>query len=154
MLSARLRALSSGLAFSKLLRRLHSKRRRSRLRELATRQPRRRLTPEERKAVLQKTGSRCHICGDRIPLNQPWAADHILAHAHGGRNSVDNLLPAHKACNTYRRHFGAEEFAWILKLGVWMRGEVAKQRSDAIKLADRFAKHHKRLNQRRVSLDG
>jgi hypothetical protein len=154
MFSARLRALTSGVAFSKLLRRLHEKRRRSRLRALPTRRPRRMLSLQERKTVLEKTGGRCHICGDRIRRTQRWAADHILAYAHGGKNSVENFLPAHHECNGYRRHFSAEEFAWILKLGVWMRGEVARQKTDAIELADRFVRHHRRLNERRTAAGG
>ena len=89
----------------------------------ANRRPRRqRLTDTERADVLSKTGGKCHICGGDI--RGSWRADHVLAHSAGGRHSADNYLPAHGTCNNYRWDYLAEEFALILKLGVWARTQV------------------------------
>lgn len=148
--SLRLRALRSASAFAKLLRRLQKRRRLSRLAHLDTRGPRRSLSPADRATILAKTCARCHICGGEIKRAEPWSADHILAHAHGGSNDIDNFLPAHGDCNAYRRHFGAEEFAWVLRLGVWFRTEICRETPAAMQLAERFVAHHSRLRARQA----
>jgi 5-methylcytosine-specific restriction endonuclease McrA len=77
------------------------------------------LTALERAAVLEKTGRRCHICGGEVSTQ--WQADHVLAHSSGGLHSAENYLPAHTLCNKYRWDYDAEEFQWVLKIGVWAR---------------------------------
>lgn len=49
-------------------------------------------------AVLATKGTICHLCG------MPGAdtADHILPRALGGPDDLDNLVPAHKRCNSSR----------------------------------------------------
>ena len=42
----------------------------------------------------------------------------------GGGHSRDNYLAAHSLCNNYRWDYSAEEFQWILKIGVWARYEM------------------------------
>ena len=83
---------------------------------------RKRLTTSERKLVLAKTKGRCHICGGELP--DKWHADHVLPHSVGGTHKVDNFLPAHALCNNYRWDYSAEEFQYILKIGVWARKEI------------------------------
>ena len=87
------------------------------------------LTKEQRNVILSKTGGRCHICGGKIKKGENWQADHVLAHAHGGKHSIENYLAAHSICNNYRWHYGSEEFQWIMKLGVWIRTLIEKRRS-------------------------
>jgi len=106
------------------------------------------LTRAERAAVLLKAGARCHICGGLI-AGVEWEADHVFAHSGGGSHSVDNYLPAHSLCNNYRWHYGAEEFQWILKLGVWLRTQI-EQRTPAGKVAgEQFIAHERRRATRR-----
>ena len=81
------------------------------------------LTKATRDEILRKTASRCHICGGAID-GSDWQADHVLAHSTGGAKTIDNYLPAHSTCNNYRWFYGAEEFQWILKLGVWVRTQI------------------------------
>src|SRR5687767_10382179 len=95
--------------------RLKSLRERRKKDQLAGSTGRQTLTPEQRTLILSKTGNRCHICGGKIKKGENWQADHVLAHAHGGKNSVENYLAAHSICNNYRWHYGSEEFQWILK---------------------------------------
>ena len=112
-------------AFAIVLRELHAQRRGRVISGRSERARRAVLTKTDRGKVLGKTGGRCHICGGTINADD-WQADHILAHSTGGAHSVDNYLPAHSICNNYRWHYDAEEFQWILKLGVWLRTQIEK----------------------------
>jgi 5-methylcytosine-specific restriction endonuclease McrA len=103
--------------FADKLRELHAERRGRVLALRAARVRRRALTRADRDELLRKTDKRCHICGGIIDGND-WEADHVLAHGSGGAHAIDNYLPAHSLCNNYRWHYDAEEFQWILKLGV------------------------------------
>jgi len=100
------------------------------------------LTANQRSKILEKTGSRCHICGGKIK-EKNWQVDHILAHAQGGIHSPDNYLPAHALCNNYRRQYGAEEFQWILKLGVWTRTVMENRDGLGVALVEKFIKHER-----------
>ena len=104
---------------------------------------RRSLTPRQRQTVLAKTGRRCHICGGKIK-GKRWSADHVFAHCQGGPHVVDNYLPAHDLCNSYRWFYGSEEFQWIMKLGVWMRTQIDRKRPHAMSLATQFIKYEQR----------
>jgi 5-methylcytosine-specific restriction endonuclease McrA len=145
------RVWRNGKALARTLRRLHERRRKTRKDNAKSRGPRGSLTPAQRAEVLKKTGGRCHICGAKIPRRSRWAADHILPYANGGKHEVSNYLPAHGACNKYRRAYEAEEFEWILKLGVWFRTQIAKENPLALELADRFVRHEERRLDRRLS---
>src|SRR5688572_19653681 len=92
--------------FAKHLRGLHSKRRTSHKRKIGKLRTRISLSATARADILEKTGSRCHLCGGSIKSTDSWAADHVLAYAHGGLSSPDNYLPAHRLCNNYRWHYG------------------------------------------------
>ena len=113
------------------LKRLRMLRQESRASLLADNPKRRSLSKAERELIFQKTAGRCHICGGRIKANEQWQADHVIAHAHGGKHAVENYLPAHALCNNYRWFSSPEEFQWILKLGVWIRTQIEKQNSQA-----------------------
>ena len=147
------RAFRHARALITRLKKLKRARKKSRLAHLKSRGPRRALTPMQRTIVLAKTGGRCHICGGRIKRRDAWAADHILAHAHGGRHDVSNYLPAHGACNGYRRHFETEEFQLVLRLGVWLKTQIVKENPHAMVMAERFVAHDRKLESRRVTLD-
>ena len=108
------------------------------------------LKRADRSIVLAKTGGRCHICGGIID-GGAWQADHVLAHATGGKHSVDNYLPAHSLCNNYRWHYDAEEFQWILKLGVWMRTQIENETAIGRNVGERFREHDRRRAGRRKS---
>jgi len=105
------------------------------------------LTAAQRSAVLRKTGCRCHICGGVI--GGKWQADHVLAHSGGGKHSLDNYLAAHKICNGYRWDYSAEEFQWILKIGVWARTGMRKNSALGRAMAAAFFNHELRRQNRR-----
>jgi HNH endonuclease len=131
-------ALQSTIRFANRLKKLRGQRVKGKVVNPAKRKS---LTPEERDLILRKTGKRCHICGGKIKRNENWQADHILAHIHGGKHSFENYLPAHSICNNYRWHYEAEEFQWILKLGVRTRTLIEKRSQLGIDLAEEFIKH-------------
>lgn len=64
--------------------------------------------------VLRRDRGICHLCDD------PGAdtADHVVPHAHGGTDRMDNLKAAHVDCNRIR---GDRTIAWA-------RAEIAKRR--------------------------
>jgi hypothetical protein len=76
-------------------------------------------------------------------------ADHVLARSTGGKHAVDNYLAAHSICNNYRWHYDAEEFQWILKLGVWMRTQIEKGTPLGLVAGQKFCRHERRRSGRR-----
>jgi len=106
------------------------------------------LTKADRGKVLGKTGGRCHICGGTINADD-WQADHILAHSAGGVHSVENYLPAHSICNNYRWHYDAEEFQWIIKLGVWLRTQIERGKPIGRTAGQKFCEHERQRARRR-----
>ena len=108
---------------------------------------RRTLSASERQTVLQKTDGRCHICGGAVVVK--WQADHVLAHAGGGAHSAENYLAAHALCNNYRWDYDAEEFQWVLKIGVWARLQMEKGGQLGDPMLEAFAKSQIAARRRR-----
>ena len=134
-------ALQSTNRFANRLKLLREQRRQGKI--VGSTKRRQALTKEQRNLILSKTGGRCHICGGKIKKGENWQADHVLAHAHGGKHSIENYLAAHSICNNYRWHYGSEEFQWIMKLGVWIRTLIESRDNLAMALAERFIKHER-----------
>jgi hypothetical protein len=140
---------SDGLSFAKELKKLHI-RRRKRIRRLRPkRNTRSSLSAANRTKVWKKTAGRCHICGGSLDGDK-WHADHVLAYASGGAQSLDNYLPTHSTCNSYRRCFSDIEFQWVLKLGVWLRGEIARETMIGREASHKFCRHQRSLEWRRI----
>jgi 5-methylcytosine-specific restriction endonuclease McrA len=116
----------NGSAFAESLRELHKHRKHRVVSKRSERARRSSLNTSQRKEIFKKTAGRCHICGGVIEEGN-WQADHVLAHSADGKHSIDNFLPAHNLCNNYRWHYDAEEFQWILKLGVWLRTQIERE---------------------------
>jgi HNH endonuclease len=135
-------------AFARALRQLHLARRHRVVSGRRERIPRSALSRDQRAQVLAKTDGRCHICGGAID-GADWQADHVLARAAGGRHLVDNYLAAHAICNNYRWHYDAEEFQWILKLGVWMRTHIERETRIGREVGKRFCDYERRRDERR-----
>jgi len=142
-------SFSSPDAFISRLRLLRKQRRARKLR-LRGKVTRASLSKSSKDEVFRKTRGRCHVCGGRI--TGKWHADHVFAHALGGGHDPDNFLPAHAACNKYRWFYGAEEFQWILKLGVWLRTQIEKDTPFGRSAAERFCGHDRRRARRRKEL--
>jgi 5-methylcytosine-specific restriction endonuclease McrA len=137
-------------AFAVALKELHALRRGRVISGRSERAPRAMLTKADRDKVLGKTGGRCHICGGTINADG-WQADHILAHSTDGAHLVENYLPAHSICNNYRWHYDAEEFQWILKLGVWLRTHIENGTTIGQEVGHKFCEHERRRAGRRTA---
>lgn len=139
-------------AVSEFAAHLREMRRQRRLRVRSGRRERLRratLPRAGRAVVLSKTGGRCHICGGLID-GSDWRADHVLAHSSGGVHAVDNYLPAHSLCNNYRWHYDAEEFQWIIKLGVWVRTQIERGTPIGLSAGQRFCEYERQRDGRRT----
>ncbi len=139
-------ALQSTVRFTNRLKKLHSKRRNDKDPDRGKRQS---LTDMDHKLILNKTGKRYHICGGKIKKNEKWQADHIFPYVHGGKHSHDNYLPAHSMCNRDRWPYSAEEFQWIIKLGVWIRTQIEKDKLDATLIEKFIKKERTRVSRQR-----
>lgn len=61
-----------------------------------------------REIIKNKFNGLCAYTGK--PLGEDWQIDHIKPKVRGGTNEIDNLLPAIKIVNHYKRVFNLEEF--------------------------------------------
>jgi len=92
---------------------------------------RRRLAPEERKAVYNKTNGHCAYCGIEITFKQ-MQVDHVIP-INGwhipGPDTLDNMLPTCRSCNHYKSRSDLEGFRKMLEdqLHVLMRDNVTYQ---------------------------
>lgn len=105
-------------------------------------------TPKQRNEILAKTGASCHICGGKI--KGTWHADHVVSHSSGGLSQVDNYLPAHQICNSARKAYTPEEFQWIIKLGVWLRTQIANETTVGKDAVEKFCASDKNRVKRQV----
>ena len=62
-----------------------------------------------KKELQRLHSSPCFYCG----VNEKMTVDHIIAIARGGTDSIGNLVPACKSCNSQKRHLTIME--WRLK---------------------------------------
>jgi hypothetical protein len=109
----------------------------------ALKKRRRALSPQERTAILSKTGGRCHICGGTIEPERYWEADHVLRHCAGGGGELENYLATHGLCNTYRWDHLPKEVQWILKIGVWARKQMESESDLGRLILDGFFKYER-----------
>lgn len=58
--------------------------------------------------VFEKTQGRCAYCGKE--LSDDATIDHVIPRSKGGSNSLDNLLPSCRSCNTSKGVKSLEEF--------------------------------------------
>ena len=49
--------------------------------------------------VWDKTGGRCHYCGNALNPFSDFTIDHIIPVARDGSDELENLIPACRLCN-------------------------------------------------------
>lgn len=74
---------------------------RLRQQNLANRPGRRINFDNELRNSVQKKSQCCAICGKPISDDE-FSIDHIIPISRGGNNSIDNLRPVHRRCNTIK----------------------------------------------------
>jgi len=73
------------------------------------------LTPQQWGQVLEAFGYRCTYCGrDDIPIEQ-LTRDHRIPVERGGTESIENIVPACRTCNTKKGTKTEVEFRLELK---------------------------------------
>ena len=75
---------------------------------------RKRLSQQERQAVLQKTGWCCAYCGVVLGLDG-FQVDHVVPLRLGGKDEIENMLPACRSCNHYKRGNSLEGWRRMLE---------------------------------------
>ena len=67
----------------------------------------------DRQAVYDKFGGRCAYTGTL--LKDDWQVDHIVPKRQGGTDDINNLYPAQRIVNHYKRCLDNEKFrTWLL----------------------------------------
>lgn len=61
------------------------------------------LTPQQRRAVYDKTDGICWYCGKQTDAILNFHVDHVHPVALGGSNDSENLVPCCRECNTTKR---------------------------------------------------
>ena len=70
---------------------------------------RKRLSEQERIRIWNKLSGHCAYCGCEIKFKE-MQADHVVPLYRGGKDEIDNLLPACRSCNHYKSTLTVEEF--------------------------------------------
>lgn len=66
---------------------------------------RHKLTPNERRTIYDKMGGRCAYCGEALAY-EDMQVDHVMplrGFDDGSGDVLDNMLPACRSCNHYKR---------------------------------------------------
>ena len=73
------------------------------------------MTAKVKQQVYEKYNGKCAYSG--TPLEDDWQVDHIIPIRHGGNSNMDNLFPAQKILNHYKRALTLEQFRTL-----WLGG--------------------------------
>lgn len=88
---------------------------------------------ERREAVYAKCGGRCGYCGHEITI-QTMQIDHIHPKVMGGTDELSNLLPACRACNSYKLFWPLEKFREMIASQV----ELLRRNTMNFRMAERY----------------
>ena len=81
---------------------------------------RRSLSVRKRRSIFEKTGGRCHICGDELSL-EDFHVDHVMPVRLGGDSSLSNLLAACGDCNRLKSAQRPAKIRDTLRIGIKAR---------------------------------
>jgi 5-methylcytosine-specific restriction endonuclease McrA len=90
---------------------------------------------------------KCYLCGEPLSfaLNQEapnsFTADHIWPKSFGGEPIIDNILPACKNCNSYKKH--CTSWAHVDVQSVLLRVAPSEEERTRIDGRFKFALHHR-----------
>jgi 5-methylcytosine-specific restriction endonuclease McrA len=59
--------------------------------------------------LVAKHGKFCWLCGGKRTHKDPFTADHVIPKSLGGPDTLENLLPACRSCNSSRGALFNEE---------------------------------------------
>ena len=94
------------------------------------------MNDNQLRKIWEKTKGHCHLCGDAIifekrgwktgGLKGYWEVDHVIQLDKGGKNSVENCLPACTMCNRLRWSRRGTKLRKLIFLGLIAQGEIKK----------------------------
>ena len=86
--------------------------------------------------IWNKTKGHCHFCGDPIVFEKRgwkpgglkgyWEVDHVIQLDKGGKNSVENCLPACTMCNRLRWSRRGIRLRKLIFLGLIVQAEIKR----------------------------
>ena len=84
------------------------------------------MNKKDREKIKRMFGEKCAFCGGELP-EKGWHVEHVKPifrgwkeedkPAHAGTDTIDNMMPACKRCNLWKKTMTVEQF----------RGEIAAQ---------------------------
>lgn len=66
------------------------------------------------KAIIDKHGFKCFYCKKDLTEFEEYGFDHVLARSAGGKDTLDNLVPACKSCNGSKYNYSVS--TWAIRL--------------------------------------
>jgi hypothetical protein len=63
-----------------------------------------------KRKILAKTNGHCIYCGVRLDSSNNFSVDHVVPRFNGGDNSIENLVPSCRSCNSAKRTRDLDEF--------------------------------------------
>lgn len=67
------------------------------------------FTPEQKRAIFERDGYRCALCGRSANEGYELHADHILPKDKGGKAEIDNGQTLCSICNFRKKNYGQTE---------------------------------------------
>lgn len=124
------------------------------------------LTARQSRRVFDRTGGRCHFCGDELvfekrgrrhgPGSGAWEADHVFQLARSGsKDTIANLLPACAECNQVRWSRKGKDIRELLRIGLvgmeQIKGgtHLGKKLTKAVEAKDRSKEQRRRRERRK-----
>ena len=98
-----------------------------------------------REQVWHKYNGHCAYCGHEITLKD-MQVDHIIPKLKGGTDDMDNLNPACRMCNQYKRANSLGQFRYWL-----LNGIVSRLRRQFI---FKMAEHYGLISVNKTEIDG
>ena len=72
------------------------------------------IIPKEQRAskskILAKTNGHCIYCGTKLVATKNFSIDHVMPRCNDGDNTIENLVPACRSCNSAKRTRDLDEF--------------------------------------------
>jgi len=72
------------------------------------------ILPKEQRAskkkILAKTNGHCIYCGLILDSPKDFSIDHVIPRFNGGENTIENLVPSCRRCNSAKRTRDLDEF--------------------------------------------
>lgn len=61
-------------------------------------------------ALMKHDALYCYLCGQLILSEKDFSFDHVFPRSLGGRQTPENMLPAHKKCNCEKGAMTLEQY--------------------------------------------